>query len=326
MALAHAGQSRHLPAEGFVVVDGIRLHYVERGHGPPVVLLHGNGSMIGDFISSGITERVAASHRVIVFDRPGFGHSDRPRGRTWGPSEQAKLLLRSFALLGIERTIVVGHSWGTLVALALALEAPDKVAGLVLLSGYYYPVPHANARASSRSPIMDEILLHAVMPFAGHAIALSALRSIFAPCIVPEKFKKHYSVRLALRPSQMKAVAEEAEMLSDSAKVLGRRYKELDMPVHLIAGSDDRIVDTDKHSARLHRELGTSTFCSVAGKGHMVHHAAPHEVIAAIGRVGAHRWSEGRSGSTTPGTRRRDWIDIDNGVCDRQRDTAAMLG
>src|SRR5882672_10949200 len=121
------------PAVGrFITVDGTRLHYIDRGSGIPVILLHGNGSMIGDFVSSGITERLGPGHRVVTFDRPGFGYSERPRGRTWGPFEQAKLLLRAFSLLGIERPIVVGHSWGTLVALALALEDREKIAGLVL--------------------------------------------------------------------------------------------------------------------------------------------------------------------------------------------------
>ena len=207
------------------------------------------------------------------------------------------------------------------MALALALEAPKTVAGLVLLSGYYYAVPHVNARSPSRSPIMDEFLIHAVMPFVGHAMALSALRAIFAPCIVPEKFKSHYSVRLALRPSQMKAVAEEAEMLSDSAEALSRHYKELDVPVHLIAGSDDRIVATDKHSARLHRELGTSTFCNVPGKGHMVHHAAPHEVITAIAGVGRQRRIERASRPATRGNWQRDWLHVSDSDQGREHGT-----
>ena len=178
MAFANTAQLS-APVEGYIKVDGIRVHYWERGTGRPVVLLHGNGSMIGDFVSSGVTDRMATSHRVIVFDRPGFGHSERPRGRKWGPLEQAKLFLRTFALLGIQRPIVVGHSWGTLVALALALEAPEKMAGLVLLSGYYYPLPHAQTRRPFRSPLMDEMFIRALMPFVGHAMAVQALMSIF---------------------------------------------------------------------------------------------------------------------------------------------------
>src|SRR5215467_11641617 len=98
-ALAEADRP---PVDAFITVDGIRLHYFECGGGSPVVLLHGNGSMIGDFVSSGITERIASGRRVIAFDRPGFGYSERPRGRKWGPAEQARLLLHAFALMGVE--------------------------------------------------------------------------------------------------------------------------------------------------------------------------------------------------------------------------------
>jgi hypothetical protein len=105
---------------------------------------------------------------------------------------------------------------------------------------------------------------------------------VFAPCAVPESFKRHYSIPHALRPSQIKAVAEEAAMLVEAAGRFSEQYKELAVPVRLIAGSDDRIVDTDQHSARLHRELGMSTFRNVPGIGHMVHHAVPDEVLAAI--------------------------------------------
>jgi pimeloyl-ACP methyl ester carboxylesterase len=302
------------PIGRFMTVDGTRLHYVERGTGAPVVLLHGNGSTIADFVSSGITERVArAGHRVITVDRHGFGYSDRPRGRTWGPSEQAHLLWRAFALLGIERPIVVGHSWGTLVALALALEGPEKVAGLVLLSGYYYPIP----RAPFAFPIVDAVLWHSVMPFIGRAIALDAVRRIFAPNVVPERFKRDYSIPHALRPSQLQAVAEEAAMLMESAKTFSAFYKELSVPVRLIAGSDDRIVDTAKHSARLHRELGTSTFRNVPGSGHMVHHAAPEEVVAAITSMGE------RGTATRSWTRRnrvpRHWLHIEDNSEEPQR-------
>jgi pimeloyl-ACP methyl ester carboxylesterase len=310
-AFAEAG---HRPVDGFVTVDGARLHYFELGTGTPVVLLHGNGSMIADFVSSGITERAASRHRVIAFDRPGFGYSERPRGRRWGPSEQAKLFLRAFSLLGIEQPIIVGHSWGTLVALALALEDPEKIAGLVLLSGYYYPVrrSHVNALAPFGFPIMEDVLRHTALFFGGHLMASNAVRRVFAPCAVPDRFRKLYSIPHALRPSQMNAVAEEAEMLVDSARTFSALYKELNVPVRLIAGSDDRIVETDKHSARLHGELGTSTFRNVPGIGHMVHHAAPEEVVAAIVAVGKMRQAKAttRSVATRHQSVRRRWLHI----------------
>jgi pimeloyl-ACP methyl ester carboxylesterase len=123
------------PVFGFVTVDETRLRYLDCGAGRAVVLLHGNGSMIEDFACSGIMEHAGPGLRFIAFDRPGFGYSERPRGRAWGPSEQASLLLDALARLGIERPIVVGHSWGALVALAMALEGGHEETAQVLRAG-----------------------------------------------------------------------------------------------------------------------------------------------------------------------------------------------
>jgi pimeloyl-ACP methyl ester carboxylesterase len=292
MGLALAEHADDPVVGRFIAVDGTRLHYIDRGSGAPVVLLHGNGSMIGDFVSSGITECADAGYRVIAFDRPGFGYSDRPRGRRWGPFEQARLLLRAFALLDIEHPIIVGHSWGTLVAIALALESGQDVAGLVLLSGYYFPVPRSRPKAPlvSSFPLVHDVARHTVMPFFWRLTAPGAVRRVFAPCSVPERFKQLYSIPHALRPSQMKAVEEEATMLGEAAKNLSGLYKELSIPVRLIAGSEDRIVETEKQSVRLHRELATSTLRVVPDCGHMVHHAVPEEVVAAIATFPKSKW------------------------------------
>ena len=118
-------ERRHPPAGRFVDVDGVRLHYLERGEGPPpVVLLHGNVVTAEDWVLSGVLDRVAERHRVVAFDRPGYGHSDRPQGSAWTAGTQADLLRRAFARLGLERPVVVGHSWGTNAALALPEWAP----------------------------------------------------------------------------------------------------------------------------------------------------------------------------------------------------------
>ncbi len=114
---------RDNPAAGrFLDVDGVRLHYVERGSGEPLVLLHGNGSMIEDFESSGLIDLAARDHRVIVFDRPGFGHSDRPRNVVCTQDALAELIKHALKRLGVSNAIVFRHSWGASVAVALAPE------------------------------------------------------------------------------------------------------------------------------------------------------------------------------------------------------------
>jgi pimeloyl-ACP methyl ester carboxylesterase len=85
----------------FVEVAGVRLHYVEHGEGEPLVLLHGNGSMIQDFQSSGLIDMAARTYRVIVFDRPGFGHSERPRTTIWTAEAQADLIHKALKKIGV---------------------------------------------------------------------------------------------------------------------------------------------------------------------------------------------------------------------------------
>ena len=102
------------------------------------MLLHGNTVTLDDWIVSGVFDLIARSRRVVAFDRPGFGYSERPRDRSWTPGAQARLLRRACRRLGVERPVVVGHSWGRWWH-SRALQAPQEVAGLVLASGYYYP-------------------------------------------------------------------------------------------------------------------------------------------------------------------------------------------
>jgi len=134
--LAKKAERRNPPIGRFITVEGVRLHYVERGTGTPLVLLHGNGSMIQDFQSSGLIDLAAKKYRVIAFARPGFGHSDRPRSTIWTPEAQADLIAAALEGIGVPRAIILGHSWGTLVAIAFAVKYPHKVQALILASGY----------------------------------------------------------------------------------------------------------------------------------------------------------------------------------------------
>src|SRR5215217_8270086 len=115
--VARVAERRHPPRGKFVEVDGARLHYSDRGAGRPVVLLHGNAVTGDDYNTSGVAERLVGRRRVIIFDRPGFGYSERPRGPLWTAAEQANLIHTAIEQLGVRQPVVVGHSWGTLVAL-----------------------------------------------------------------------------------------------------------------------------------------------------------------------------------------------------------------
>jgi pimeloyl-ACP methyl ester carboxylesterase len=275
---------RDNPAAGrFLEVDGVRLHYVERGSGDPLVLLHGNGSMIEDFESSGLINFAAKDYRVIVFDRPGFGHSDRPRNVVWTPVAQAALIEKALAQLNVSNAIVLGHSWGASVAVALALRYPDLVRGLVLASGYYYPTPRPDVIAMSTPalPLIGDILSHTLSPLISRAIWPLMMAKIFGPQSVPGKFGA-FPKEMALRPSQIRASAAESALMIPDAFKLRDHYPDLKMPVVIIAGEQDRLIDIDTQSARLHSDVPQSRFHRVAGNGHMIQQTATEQVMSAI--------------------------------------------
>jgi pimeloyl-ACP methyl ester carboxylesterase len=282
-SMAKKAERENPPTGNFVEVGGVRLHYVDRGSGEPIVLLHGNGSMIQDFTSSGLIEMASQNHRVIAFDRPGFGHSARPRGTIWTPQAQADLIHRALKQIGITRAKVLGHSWGASVAVSLALKHPEIVAGLILASGYYYPTPRADVLLLSGPaiPVAGDILSHTVSPILGRLLWPLIMRKIFGPAKVPIKFKS-FPKEMALRPSQIRASAAETALMVPSAAAVRGRYTSLTMPVVIIAGEQDRLIDIDAQSARLHREVTHSRFRRLANAGHMVHQSATAIVMAAI--------------------------------------------
>jgi pimeloyl-ACP methyl ester carboxylesterase len=266
----------------------VRLHYVERGQGDPVVLIHGNGSLIQDFTVSGLVDELASRYRVIVIDRPGYGYSTRP-GRFWSPGDYARVFHGALRQLGVGQAVVLGHSWGTLVAIALALEFPQFVRGLVLASGYYYPTPRADVIVFSppAMPVAGDLMRHTVSPLIARMILPKLFRRIFEPTAVPERFRRLFPAGLTLRPSQLRASAEDTAMMIPSAMDLEQHYRHLTLPVAIIAGADDRIVDVSRQSRRLHESLPQSTFTAMLGIGHMIHHIVPDVVSGLVDQVRA---------------------------------------
>jgi pimeloyl-ACP methyl ester carboxylesterase len=283
-----AAERAHPPQGKFVTSDGVRLHYIERGRrGAPVVFLHGNGVTAEDFLVSGVLDAASRSYQAYAFDRPGFGHSERPWTRSWPASAQAALLPEAFRLLGIERPIVVGHSWGTMVALALALDHPQALSGLVLASGYYYPTVRSDVALFSPPaiPLLGDLLRHTVAPFVGEAMTPRLIKKMFAPQQVPTRFWERFPTALMTRPSQIRAAAEDAAHMIGSAKALSARYSELRGPVAILAGDADRVVDYHYQAEGLHQEVPHSTLDTHLGVGHMLHHFDVDRVMRAISAV-----------------------------------------
>lgn len=300
-ALTAAAVANHLSARGaeadtppvgkFVTADGVRLHYFDRGAGPAVMLLHGNGVSLEDYRASGVMDALADTHRVIAFDRPGFGYSDRPRVTVWTPAAQAKLIVAAMRGIGVHEAIVVGHSWGTMVALAMALDHPASVRGLVLLSGYYYPTVRADVPpvAIAAAPGIGDLIAHTTGPLTGKLAKPALIRASFAPAAVNPAFGDQ-AMALSLRPSQLRATVADTALMIPAAHALSRRYADLTVPTVVMAGAGDLIAHPDAHAERLVREIAGSTLRILPDQGHLFHYAMPGvvaEAVAGLERDGA---------------------------------------
>ena len=296
-------ERKYPPVGRFLEVDGVRLHYIERGTGEPLVLIHGNGTLIQDFTINGLVDRLSERFRVIVIDRPGYGYSTRPR-RLWTPRAHATLFEEALRQLGVQRAIVLGHSWGTMVAVSLALQAPGLVRSLVLLSGYYFPTARMDVamNAPLALPVLGDALRHTVSPPLARLTLPAGIRAMFAPAPVPESFDRLFPKELMLRPIQLRASREDAALMTPCAMELEEHYRDLRMPVVILTGGDDQIVDVGRQSRRLHGEVSQSELIVLPGLGHMVHHLAPGQVINAVDRAAglAGDATRGRNGDAAP--------------------------
>jgi pimeloyl-ACP methyl ester carboxylesterase len=275
---------RSLPPTGrFIELDGVRLHYTDRGQGSPVVLIHGNAVSGSDWDTSGVSDLLLNGHRVIIFDRPGFGYSERPRGRAWTAAQQAELLHKALGQLGIEHPVVVGHSWGTMVALELAAHHQADTAGLVLLSGYYFWTlrPDVLLVAAGAVPVLGDILRYTISPLLGRLQMPLLQWAMFSPARVPDRFRAEYSPAMALRPSQIRATSVDGVLMIQGALALRGDYKNLTLPVVIIAGEGDKVV-FKRRSERLAASIRGSALRIIKDSGHMVHHLAPRQVAQAV--------------------------------------------
>ena len=286
--VARRAERRHPPQGRFIEVDGVRLHYTDQGTGAPVVLVHGNAVTGGDWSTSGVADLLLQQgHRVVVFDRPGFGHSERPRGPAWTAGQQADLLHHAVQRLGIKRPVVAGHSWGAIVALAMAAQHPENIAGVVAVSGYYFWTlrPDILLVTPGALPGIGDLLRYTVSPPLGRLLMPLLKRGMFSPQPVPERFRAEYSDAMALRPSQIRATSVDGALMIPSALSLRHAYEDLALPVFIIAGASDKVVFA-KSARRLHAHIPGSSLSIVEDAGHMVHYHVPQQVAVAVRQVG----------------------------------------
>lgn len=286
------------PPEGQLIeIDDRTVHAVVRGDGPNVILLHGAGGNTREWTFS-FMDRLTDRYRVIAFDRPGLGYTDRAKPSYDGafnssaesPAEQAAMLQGAARQLGIEKAVVVGHSYGGSVALAWGLNHPDMVAGIVNLAGPSHPWP---GELGAYYKVNGSALGGALVPpliaaFASDTRIEDAVRGIFTPQDVPDGYIDHIGAPLTIRPDSLRANTRQVNTLYPHVVAMSQRYgDELTMPLEILHGDLDETVPLDIHSIPLSRAVPHAKLTVLEGVGHMPHHAHPDLVEGAIDRITA---------------------------------------
>lgn len=273
------------PAQGRMVeVEGARLHVVELGpsDAAPVVMLHGASSNLE--VMRPLADRLAQDHRVILIDRPGHGWSTRANFSDSTPAPQARMISQALGTLGVGKAIVVAHSWSGALALRIALDHPERVAGLVMLAPVAYPWPGGVSQYNYAvtAPAIGPLLAHTVMLPLGLLLADSGARSVFAPQVMPDNFVKDSATRLLLRPREFVANAWDLVTLRAAMAEQAPRYADIAVPVTIIAGNADKTVSTHIHSQPLARTARNARLIVLDGVGHMIQYAAPDLVVSEV--------------------------------------------
>jgi pimeloyl-ACP methyl ester carboxylesterase len=277
-----------LPPKGrFVDVPGARLHIREFGesntHAPAILLIHGLAGQLSHY-TYGVAGRLAERYRVVVVDRPGSGHSTRAADTPADLSTQAASLAALVRTLGTGKVFVVGHSLGGAIALTLALEHRQLVAGLALLAPLTHmrdDVPPVFKGLTIHSPAMRKLVAWTLAVPASIKNSARTLEVVFGPEPVPKDFATKGGGLLSLRPSAFLSASADMQALPDRLPQVQARYAELRLPVHVLYGKDDLILDWKANGQALVDKVPGARLELVEG-GHMLPITQPAVTAAFI--------------------------------------------
>lgn len=276
-----AAEAAAPPLGQLLTVNGAKVHALVKGSGPDLILLHGASGNLRDFLP--LIDRLAPRYRVTAFDRPGFGWSDPiPEGRTL--KAQALQLAAAADQLGVTNPIVLGQSYGGSVALAWVPYAALKPAALVLVSSPSLPWPGKLDPwyRLTATWIGQNLVIPLAAAFAPDAYVNATISDIFAPDAAPPDYLTYIGAGLTLRRQTLRINAGQVNALRPQIVEMAQLYPQLTLPVELIHGDADAIVPLTIHTLPLAKLLPNATLTLAQGAGHMVHHALPDLVLAAI--------------------------------------------
>lgn len=272
------------PKGHFINVNGLKLHYIIKGDGKPLVFIHGGILTCNDF-EKVINLAATQGYQGISFDRPGYGYSQRYRHKKMTPIEQAVLIHDALVRLDIQKPIIAGHSWSGTMILAYALLYPNEISGIITLSAAAYKegYPAANRDVLSvivNLPVVGNFILHILLFPLGKIMAEGMLKATFNPDPIPPNYREN-TFLFWLRPSQFKANREDVLAFSPAAEEIHRRYKEITAPIVIVVGEKDPF-GVVAQANRLSQDIPHSKLMIIPEIGHMLPQCYPDKVMEAV--------------------------------------------
>ncbi len=287
-SLSARGAQRRVPPEGrFLDVDGARLHYIDIGSGPTIVMVHGLTGQLRNFTYA-LTEKLVSEYRVIVVDRPGSGYSTYNRVGGRGLDAQASIIGNFIEALKLNRPLLVGHSLGGAVALTLATKRPSLLGGLALIAPLSQPMneaPRIFRGLLNTSPVRRAIVSRTLAVPIGKLKRKRTLAAVFAPDPVPADFSERGGGILAGRPSAFYAASTEISGADDLAEIAAM-YGNIPLPVGILFGRDDQILSPGLHGAQTASKIPDAEYEVIEG-GHMILITAPDATVSWLRRQAA---------------------------------------
>jgi pimeloyl-ACP methyl ester carboxylesterase len=269
-----------------IEVRGLRQHIVELepradDGAPPVVLVHGAGANLEDMCIA-LSERLAQKHRIIAVDRPGFGWSERAGRGSSSPAYQAEILHETLDKLGVDKAVLVGHSWGGTLALTYALNYPQRVRGLVLIAPPTQPPSRLIVwnNAVLATPIGWLFAHTLALPF-GAVLLRPGVKLAFLPQAMPSGYVERSASALILRPASLMANWADVGGMHYFLKDEMGRYPALAVPTSVFVGDRDPLVPHG-HCNDLAAMSPNVKVTVLPGFGHMLHHDAADQIVAAV--------------------------------------------
>ncbi|KQP10800.1 alpha/beta hydrolase [Methylobacterium sp. Leaf99] len=263
--------------------DGRTVAYAEAGEGPAVVLIHGTLMALEDMWLA-LMPTLARRFRVIAVDRPGHGLSRRQRSVDASPWRQAEIIHDAMRAIGVERPLLVGHSFGGAVALCHGLRFPGETAGVLALAPLCFPeVRLEQVLFGPRfTPGLGEVLAPVLAGSSDPALLPLLWRAIFLPQIMPKAFAENFPFALASGPERMIAEGEDAVGVWPALTRAAAAYRTCAVPVRILGGTADLVVNNALQGALAALAMPGGRFDWVPGAGHMLHHFRQDLVSAAV--------------------------------------------